>query len=102
DAEQPLYLSFEDTAMENEILLDTTQTVNLPNRVEYRQLQTLKQLQQLNTQYNKWTFLPNLSAFYNYAWDFRDNRFSDLYSRDFPRSVFGLTLNVPIFQGTKR
>lgn len=101
-AEQPLSLSFEDTAMENEILLDTTQTVDLPNRVEYRQLQTLKQLQQVNTQYNKWTFLPNLSAFYNYAWDFRDNRFSDLYNPAFPRSVFGLTLNVPIFQGTKR
>lgn len=101
-AEQPLSLSFEDTAMENEILLDTTQTVDLPNRVEYRQLQTLKQLQQVNTRYNKWTFLPNLSAFYNYAWDFRDDRFSDLYSREFPRSVFGLTLNVPIFQGTKR
>ncbi len=102
EAEQPLSLSFEDTAMEREILLDTTQTVTLESRVEFRQLQTIKQLQQVNTQYNKWTFLPNLSAFYNYAWDFRDNQFSDLYSQDFPRSVFGLTLNVPIFQGTKR
>ncbi|MGV3761610.1 TolC family protein [Parapedobacter sp.] len=101
-ATQPLSLSFEDHAMEQEILLDTTQTVNLENRVEFLQLQTLKQLQQVNTQYNKWTFLPNLSAFYNYAWDFRDNRFSDLYNPAFPRSVFGLTLNVPIFQGTKR
>ena len=102
EAEQPLSLSFEDTAMEQEILLDTTQTVNLENRVEFRQLQTLKQLQHVNTQYNKWTFLPNLSAFYNYAWDFRDNRFADLYNPAFPRSVFGLTLNLPIFQGTKR
>ncbi|MFB2118676.1 TolC family protein [Parapedobacter sp. 2B3] len=102
EAAQPLSLSFEDTAMEREILLDTTQTVDLENRVEFRQLQTLKQLQQVNTQYNKWTFLPNLSAFYNYAWDFRDNRFADLYNPAFPRSVFGLTLNVPIFQGTKR
>lgn len=99
---QPLSLSFEDTAMEHQILFDTTQTVNLENRVEFRQLQTIKQLQHLNTQYNKWTFLPNLSAFYNYAWDFRDNRFNDLYSPAFPRSVFGLTLNVPIFQGTRR
>ncbi len=101
-AGQPLTLSFENTAMEQEILLDTSRTVNLENRVEFRQLQTLKQLQQLNTQYNKWTFLPTLSAFYNYAWDFRNNQFPDLYSQDFPRSVFGLTLNVPIFQGTKR
>src|SRR5690606_39988066 len=93
---QHLSLSFEDTAMEHQILFDTTQTVNLENRVEFRQLQTIKQLQHLNTQYNKWTFLPNLSSFYNYAWDFRDNRFNDLYSPAFPRSVFGLTLNVPI------
>ena len=95
-AEQPLSLSFEGAAMENEILLDTTQIVDLANRIEYRQLQTLKQLQQLNTQYNRWTFLPNLSASYNYAWDFRNDRFSDLYSRNFPRSVFGLTLHMPI------
>lgn len=101
-AEQPLTLSFADTEMEQEILIDTTQTVDLENRVEFRQLQTLKQLQHVNTQYNKWTYIPNLSAFYNYAWDFRDNRFADLYSQNFPRSVFGLTLNVPIFQGTKR
>ena len=102
DAAQPLSLSFDNTSVESELLLDTTQAVDYAKRIEYQQLQTLKQLQQVNTQYNKWTFLPSLSAFYNYAWDFRDNRFADLYGRDFPRSVFGLTLNIPIFQGTKR
>lgn len=102
DATQQISLSFEDTSMEHEMLVDTTQIADYNKRIEYQQLQTFKQLQQVNTQYNKWTFLPTLSAFYNYAWDFRDNRFSDLYNRDFPRSVFGLNLNVPIFQGTKR
>ena len=102
DAAQPISLSFEDTSLEQEMLVDTTQVADYNKRIEYQQLQTFKQLQQVNTQYNKWTFLPNLSAFYNYAWDFRDNRFSDLYQQDFPRSVLGLTLNVPIFQGTKR
>jgi len=101
-ADQPMDLSFDDVAMESEILLDTTQSLDYNQRVEFRQLQTIQQLQHLNTQYNKWTFLPNLSAFYNYAWDFRNDQFSHMYDEGFPRSVFGLTLNVPIFQGGKR
>ncbi|WP_353182178.1 TolC family protein [Parapedobacter lycopersici] len=100
--EQSLSLSFDYASMESEMLLDTTLTLDYQRRVEYQQLQTQRQLQQLNTQYNKWTFLPRLSAFYNYAWDYRDNQFADLFSRSFPRSVFGLSLNLPIFQGGKR
>lgn len=102
DTDQAMKLSFSNEAMETEVLLDTASQVVYANRIEYQQLQTVKQLQQLNTQYNKWTFLPNLSAFYNYAWDYRSNEFSQLWSNDFPRSVVGLTLSVPIFQGTKR
>lgn len=101
-ADQELTLTFDNESMETEILLDTTSQLAYTNRIEYQQLQTIKQLQQLNTQYNKWTFLPNLSAFYNYAWDYRSNEFSNLWSNDFPRSVVGLTLSLPIFQGTKR
>lgn len=98
----PISLSFDNQLMENEILLDTTQLVAYENRVEYQTLQTLKQLQGVNTQYNKWTFLPNLSASYNYAWDFRGNQFNNLYNQNYPRSVFGINLSLPIFQGTKR
>lgn len=99
---QPLTLAYDYQRMEQEVLLDTTEKVNYQNRVEYRQLLTLKRLQEINTQYNKWTFLPNLSASYNYAWDFRHDQFSQLYRQHYPRSVFGLNLNIPIFQGTKR
>src|SRR5690606_21738830 len=71
-------------------------------RVEFRRVQTVGQLQTLNTQYNKWTFLPSLSAFYNYAWDIRDNSFPALFTHYFPRSVFGLSLQIPVFQATRR
>lgn len=101
-ADQSLDLSFDNASMESEILLDTTLAVDYNQRVEFRQLQTVKQLQHLNTQYNKWTFLPSLSAFYNYGWDFRSPQFPSLFDQDYPRSVFGLTLNIPIFQGGKR
>lgn len=101
-ADQPIQLAFDNQSMENEVLLDTTQRVVYENRVEYQNLLTLKQLQGINTQYNKWTFLPNISASYNYAWDFRNNQFNGLYQQNYPRSIFGINLSLPIFQGTKR
>src|SRR5690606_35825486 len=95
-------LSFDDTHLELDILLDTTQVVDYDQRVEFRRLQTVWQLQAVNTQYNKWTFLPSLSAFYNYAWDFRDNSLPALFTHNFPRAVFGLSLQIGVFQGTRR
>src|SRR5690606_22729409 len=31
-----------------------------------------------------------------------DNRLPEMFTHSFPRSVFGLSLQIPIFQGTKR
>jgi len=95
-------LSFADNNMENEILLDTTTNLSYESRIEYQQLLTAKSLQRINTQYQKSTFLPNLSAFYNHAWDYRNRSFNNLYNESFPRSAAGLTLSLPIFQGTRR
>ncbi|WP_084163864.1 TolC family protein [Olivibacter sitiensis] len=101
--EQELKLAYDSGSMEQQMLIDTTENLHFRNRIEFRQLETGMQLQKLNTSYNKWTFLPNLSAFYNYGWDYRTNAgFSDLYRVDYPRSVLGVTLSLPIFQGTKR
>lgn len=102
DMSQELTLAYDYQAMEQEILLDTTARVHHPDRVEYQQLQTIKRLQEINTQYHQWTFLPNISASYNYAWDFRNDAFTDLYRQSHPRSVFGVNLSLPIFQGTRR
>lgn len=102
DVNSDLELSYDDDTMEREMLMDTTETLNYNRRIEYQQLQTQSKLQQLNTSYNKWTFLPNISAFYNYAWDYREDHFSRLFNVDYPRSVLGVTLSLPIFQGTKR
>ncbi|HLW50486.1 MAG TPA: TolC family protein [Sphingobacteriaceae bacterium] len=99
---QPLNLAYDYQLMEQEILLDTTLNIDYQNRVEYRQLLALKKLQEINTQYNKWAFLPRVSASYNYAWDFRHDQFSQMYGQHYPRSVFGLNLSLPIFQGTRR
>src|SRR6185312_6754774 len=49
EKEQTLTLSFNGQEMEQNILLDTTDMLDYQNRIEYRQLQTQKQLQQINT-----------------------------------------------------
>jgi len=100
--DRKLSLNFNASNMEKEILLDTMQQASYENRVEYRLLQTQKQLQHLNTNYNKWTYLPTVSGFVNYNWNYLNNSFSDLFSQNFPSSVLGLKLSIPIFLGTKR
>lgn len=102
DAEQALSLSFIGQEMEQNILLDTTDVMNYQNRIEYRQLQTLKQLQQINTSYSKLQFMPNLSGFINYGLAYNHQNFGNLYDHSYPGSIVGLRLNIPIFQGTKR
>ncbi|MNJ91463.1 Outer membrane protein TolC precursor [compost metagenome] len=102
EGDKEFSLNFDAVKMENEILIDTNQRETYENRVEYRLLQTQKQLQRLNTSYNKWSFLPSISGFINYNWNYLNDNFSDLYDKTYPSSLFGLKLNLPIFQGTKR
>lgn len=102
DADKDLSLSFNGQEMEQGVLLDTTDMLNYQNRVEFRELQTQKQLQQINTNYNKLQFLPSLSGFVNYSWAFNNNDFGNLYDQSYPGSIVGLRLSIPIFQGTKR
>lgn len=99
---QSITLSFVDQNMESSILLDTTELLQIANRVEFKQLQTLQEIQKLNTQYQKWTFMPRIGAYANYSMNYRNNTFADIYSDNFPASTVGLSLNLPIFQGTKR
>ena len=43
-----------------------------------------------------------MSAVGSYNWYYLSNSFSNLYDKSFPNAYAGLTLNLPIFQGTKR
>ena len=55
-------LSYDSTRYESEAFIDTNQTLNVNNRVEYQMLQSQKQLQDVNVSYYRWGFLPSLSA----------------------------------------
>jgi outer membrane protein len=100
--EQGLHLAFDRNQMQQNIPADTTQGVNVANRIEFQQLETLKALQSLNIRYYRYGFLPQVSAFGNYNVVYQNNAFSQLYNQSFPNSLIGLSVGVPIFQGTRR
>ncbi len=97
-----LDLSYDYNLMQQAVLLDTTEVINFANRIELQQLQTQQQLQQLNTAYYKWSFLPTVSSYINYNWLYFNDTFSGLYSQSYPTSGVGLQVSLPIFQGTRR
>jgi outer membrane protein len=95
-------LDYDMTKMEEDINIDTTETLNYQNRIEYKLLQTQKQLQKANLNYYVWSFIPSLSAYGQYNFNFENNKFSDLYKNSYPNSFIGLQLSLPIFEGGKR
>lgn len=100
--ENELELEYEYSQMEEQILVDTTQVLELSERIEFQLLKTQEQLLDLNTSYYRWGFLPTVSGFYNYNFLFFGDNFSELYSTSFPTSAIGLGVAIPIFQGTRR
>jgi len=97
-----LNIVFDSIQMEKEILLDTLQLPDYKKRIEYSQLQTQRRLLASNVEYNKWSYLPSLSAFGAYNLNFQNNNFGELYSHIYPNSYVGLTIGFPVFQGGKR
>ncbi|MCC7402403.1 MAG: TolC family protein [Chitinophagaceae bacterium] len=97
-----LNIVFDSSRLENEFALDTLQGVDYTRRIEYQILETQKKLQEANVQYNKWSYIPSLTANGAYNLNYLNNNFSKLYSQSFPNSYAGLTLSFPIFEGGKR
>ncbi|MBO9660722.1 MAG: TolC family protein [Chitinophagaceae bacterium] len=97
-----LRIAYDSAALENAIPQDTLAMVDIAGRIEYQQLQTARRLQEANLKYNKWSFIPTLSANGAYNFNYLNDQFSKLYSTSYPASWVGLTLGLPIFQGGKR
>ncbi|HTY12132.1 MAG TPA: TolC family protein [Bacteroidota bacterium] len=97
-----LTLAYNSGQMEREALLDTNQTVKLENRIEYQTLLTQKRLQEDDLDYYEWSFLPAVSLFGAYSFNYQNTGYSQLYNLDYPSSFVGLQLSFPIFQGGKR
>ena len=100
--EKQLTVLYDSSKYENDILIDTAKNLDYNNRIEYKLLQSALQLQGTQISYYRWSFLPTLSAFYDYDPLYQNNQFSDLYKKDYPSSLFGLKFTLPLFQGMNR
>jgi outer membrane protein TolC len=100
--EKQLTVSYDSAKYENEILFDTTENLDYNKRIEYQLLKTGLNLMNSQISYYRWSFIPTLSAFYDYDPLYQSNKFSDLYNKNYPTSLFGLKLTIPLFQGMNR
>jgi outer membrane protein TolC len=100
--EKQFNVSFDTLQMMHDIAFDTTQRLQYEKRVEFKQLQTDKNLQRTLTDYYRHTFLPTVSAFYTYNYEFESNVYSSLYTNAYPNSFVGLSLSLPVFTGFSR
>jgi len=100
--EKNFTVNFDTTLMLQEVTFDTTELLNYNKRIEYQQLETAKRLQAALTNYYRYSMLPSVGAFYNYTWQYQNDRYSDLYQQSYPYSYIGLNFTFPIFQGFKR
>ncbi|HTX87695.1 MAG TPA: TolC family protein [Bacteroidales bacterium] len=101
-ADKPLRVQFDSASLEKEAFADTLEQLNVMNRIEVQQMETDLRLQNIEVKYYRWSFLPTLSAFYNYNFVYQNDQFGQLYNLNYPNSLLGLQLNLPIFQGTSR
>ncbi|GAB3220982.1 TolC family protein [Spirosoma arcticum] len=98
----PINLTYDTLQLVNDAVLDTVQLVNPLNRIEYQLLQTQGRLLDANVRYNRWAYLPTVNANANYNLFYQNNSFSQLYGQNFPNSLVGLSVALPIFQGGRR
>jgi len=97
-----IHLVYDSARMESEVFIDTLQALDYTKRIEYQQLMTQKRLQQADVKYQKWAYIPTVTAGAGYNLNYLNSRFGPLYSNNFPNSYAGLQVAFPIFQGTKR
>lgn len=88
--------------MMNDIPFDTTQQMEFEKRIEFKVLQTQKALQLANINFYRNAWMPTVGAFFNYDYEFQSNNFGSLFSKAYPYSYLGLTLNLPVFTGFAR
>jgi outer membrane protein TolC len=101
-ADQQFNVSFDTVQMMDAIHLDTAQQLAYEKRIEFQQLNTTAALQNEQVNYYRFSFLPTISAFYNYNLGYYGSQSSGLFSSSYPSSLIGLSFNIPIFTGFAR
>ena len=95
-------LEYDSSMMEKDTFIDTSQTLSFDRRIEYKLLETQRELSHANLNYYKWSFIPTISAFGTYNFNYMNDKFAALYNLNYPNSLIGVQLSFPIFEGGKR
>jgi outer membrane protein TolC len=100
--EAPLVVAWDSALGAPDIGVDTTQKIRYEDRVEYRLLRVDQRLARANLNYERWSFLPSLSAYGYYNLNYQDSQIPPLFRHLYPSSYVGLQLSLPIFVGGRR
>jgi len=100
--EKEFSVDFDTLQMMKEITYDTTQQLQFEKRIDYQLLQTEKNLQLQTVKYYKNQFMPTMSAFYCYNYQYESNPHSNDLTRPYPFSYIGATISIPLFSGMQR
>ena len=100
--EEQFNVVFDTLEMMKSIHIDTTEQLQYEKRIEYQEIKTSKDLQYQLVDYYRYSFLPSVSAFYNYNLAFESNNFSNLFGASYPSQIVGLSLTIPVFTGFSR
>ncbi|KAF0236484.1 MAG: outer membrane efflux [Prolixibacteraceae bacterium] len=87
--------SYESLMLQSDQII--TEEFMLEKNVDYKLVQTSKQLAELNVKNEKSSYLPVITGFYNYTHKMNAPAF------DFaPKNIFGINMNLPIFASGQR
>jgi outer membrane protein TolC len=100
--EQQFNVVFDTLEMMKSIHIDTTQQLQYEKRIEYQLLNTNKNLQSQLVDFYRYSWLPTLSAVYNYNRNFRSTTLGTLFETSLPSSYVGLSFTIPVFTGFSR
>ena len=91
-----------DLITDSELVLQ--QQLLLESNIQYRQLQQQEKLSVINEKYEKAAYLPTLNAFFNYGYSGQTDelKFSGPGYNSFWNGTWGLTLNIPVFDGFQK
>lgn len=95
-------VDFDTARMKQDIFIDTTQTLDYEKRIEFGLLHTSKNIQHSVTDYYRMAWLPTVSGFFNYDFEYENNNLAALYANLYPYSYVGLSISLPIFTGFYR
>jgi len=100
--EQQFNVNFDTLQMMKGIYIDTTQLLQYEKRIEFQQLNTSKSLQKELIKYYNTSYIPTVSAFFDYHLNYQSNVLPEIFSSSYPTSLVGLSFSVPIFTGFAR